>query len=399
MCNKNTIICCNDQLPNCWLVKLYCMYRWGRFCGSGYQKHTGATRRQEFNKPLHAAAVLRVCESKAEKKSLLEAQSLLGGVVKHQHHRGTDGTESIGGETLVKRPHALVLDNAREAMAGALIQTVFRGLLGLHLEAATNGIEGVSGGGGAQHSGLGGGEGGQHTHDAKIIFVRVQANDGIEGAELDTTVGNNTHDGDTETVVEGQETALGDGLSEAIAEAFEITLAGTDIGSEAGTGVIQGVDDGEGRGTGGTAGREIRAEELPELCLGIVSGEQLLDLILEGKIEGLGWEITDNVGAVATPEGAHALLGLDTSEGIANAGVTGHLARSNSRVGVLCLDDQLDTLDGGRGGLGDSAGPTSQKEIHQKTGLVATGFSVTAHIGRLVDVVFNGFSGEKEKCE
>lgn len=298
---------------------------------------------------------------------LLVPQGLLGGVVEHKNHSGTNGTEGVGGETFVESSNSFVGDDASEAVRGSFVEALFRGLLGLHLEATTDGIERVSGGGGAKDGGLCRTEGREHSHEAEVILVGVEADDGIESSELNAAISDDTHDRDTESVVESADAALGDGLLDAIAEAVEITLAGSDIGGETGTGVIEGVDDGEGRGTGGTTGGEVGSEKLPELSLGVVFGEKLLDGILEGQIESLGGEITNNVSSVTTPESANALLGADTSESVANTGVSGHLAGADLGVGILCLDNQLDALDRGGGRLGDGTRSTSQGEIHQET--------------------------------
>ena len=49
---------------------------------------------------------------------------------------------------------------------------------------------------------------------------------------------------------------------------------------------------------------------------------------LEGKVEGLGGEIPDHIGQVATPEGGKALLRRYAGEAVANACVAGDLACS-----------------------------------------------------------------------
>lgn len=56
---------------------------------------------------------------------------------------------------------------------------------------------------------------------------------------------------------------------------------------EAGTRKVERVDDEEGTGAGEAAGREVDAEEGPELRLGAVLGEEALDRVLERKVERL----------------------------------------------------------------------------------------------------------------
>jgi len=321
------------------------------------------------------------CNSRRQRKRrrrLLESQSLLGGVIEHKNHGSANGTESIRSETLVERSSTFVSNDTSETVSGTPVEALFHRLFGLHLEATTDGVKGIGGGGGAKDSGLGGSKGGQHTHETKVIFVRVDANDGVEGSELYATISDDTHDRDAESVVEGQEATLLDRLAEAIAEAAEIALARADIGGETGTGVIQGVDDGQRSGTGSTTRRKIGAEKLPELGLGVVLGEQLLDLILERQIEGLGGKITDDVGSVTAPERLHALLGLDTSETVANAGVARDLTGSDLGIRILRLDNELDALDRCSCGFGDRTGPAAEQEIRHEIGIIRHGWKVSS---------------------
>jgi hypothetical protein len=44
------------------------------------------------------------------------------------------------------------------------------------------------------------------------------------------------------------------------------------------------------------------------LSLGVVGAEDFLVDILEGEVEGLGGEVSDDVGSVTSPEGSEALL-------------------------------------------------------------------------------------------
>merc|ERR1712167_338743 len=94
-------------------------------------------------------------------------------------------------------------------------------------------------------------------------------------------------------------------------------------------------------------------EELPEVGLRAVLGEELLDAVLERQVEGLGREVTNDVRQVTTPERSKALLGQDAAEAVADAGVPRHLAGHDAGVGILRLNDELHTLDGSGERLGD----------------------------------------------
>jgi hypothetical protein len=53
----------------------------------------------------------------------------------------------------------------------------------------------------------------------------------------------------------------------------------------------------------------------------LLEAEQLLELVLEGKVQGLGREVTDNVGSVTTPQGESTLVGDGALEAVTNTGV------------------------------------------------------------------------------
>lgn len=287
--------------------------------------------------------------------------------VQDEDEGGTDGTEGVGSGTLEEGGGTLLLHDLGEAVGGALVDPLGLGLLGLHLETTADGVEGVGGVAGGDGGGLGAGELGGGTEDAVLgLLVGVVAGEGVEEAEVDATVGDDTDDGDADTVVETADAGGGDGLLEAVEEAVELGLAGSDVGGETGTGVVKGVDDAEGTGTGKTAGGHVDGEELGELGVLVGLGEEGLDGVLEGEVEGLGGEVTDDVGQVATPEGADALLGGNAGEAVDDAGVTGDLAGDNLGVSILGLDEELDTLDGSSAGLGDGARDTAGKEVEKE---------------------------------
>ena len=72
-----------------------------------------------------------------------------------------------------------------------------------------------------------------------------------------------------------------------------------------------------------------------EAILGGISREHSLDCVLEGKVECLGGEITDDVGEVSSPESTHALLGIYAGEAVADTGVTRHFTRLDHRISIL----------------------------------------------------------------
>ena len=121
----------------------------------------------------------------------------------------------------------------------------------------------------------------------------------VEQSEVNSTVGDDTGDGNSDTVVKAANTGRGDGLLQAVEKAIELLLASPDIGCEASTGVVEGVDDAEGTGTGETTSGHVDGEELSELGVLVRLGEGSLDGVLEGEVERLGREVPEDVGGVS----------------------------------------------------------------------------------------------------
>ena len=86
-----------------------------------------------------------------------------------------------------------------------------------------------------------------------------------------------------------------------------------------GTGKVQRIDKAEGGCTSGTTRCKVSHEPFPELGLLVNSlHEDVLVHILEGKVESLSGEVTDDIGKVTTPVGSNSLFLGDTDESIHN---------------------------------------------------------------------------------
>lgn len=84
-----------------------------------------------------------------------------------------------------------------------------------------------------------------------------------------------------------------------------------------GPGEVKWVDEAQGCGSGGTTGREVTKEVAAELGVLVdATKEHLLVLVLEGEVQRLRWEITDDVGEVASPEAEETLFSWDADEAI-----------------------------------------------------------------------------------
>jgi len=298
--------------------------------------------------------------------------------VDDQDESSTGTTEDVGASTFEHSGGTFILEDLLGAVSGVLVHALFDGFLRLHLETTTDGIEGVGDETGHDDGELGTGPLGGDTDEAGFTFPGVDAQDGIVQTELGTTVRDDTGDGDTETVVEGHDT-LGtlDGLGEAVTETVESLLAGTDIGGQTSTGVVERVDEAERTGTGQTARSQVHGEKGPELSLGAVLGEHGFDGILEGQVESLGGEITDAVGKVTGPVSLDTLFLTDAGKAVDDTGVTFDFTRLDLGVGILSLDDQLDTLDRSSDRLGDGTSGTAEGEILQEIRFVVSSHFVS----------------------
>lgn len=57
------------------------------------------------------------------------------------------------------------------------------------------------------------------------------------------------------------------------------------------------------------------------------------------------------------------MFGRDSGEAVAYAFVAGYFTTADQRVGILRLNEELDTLDGSSAGLGDSTCEATDSEI------------------------------------
>jgi hypothetical protein len=287
--------------------------------------------------------------------------------VKNKNHSGSNSTKSIGTGSLEKSTGSLVGDDLPEAVTGTLVDPVFLGLLRLHLQTTTDSVHGVRSVSSRDRRELGTSELGGSTDETILLkLVRVVSRKSIEESEVDSTVRDDSGNGNSNTIVKSTNTRRLDGLGKTVDKTVELLLSGTDIGSKTGTGVIKRVDNQKGSGSGKTSRGHVDQEELSEFGVLVGRGESGLDGILEGEVEGLGGEITDDVCHVSTPESANSLFGGDTREAVNNTGVSRDLSTDNLGVSILGLDKELDTLDGSSHGLGDGTGDTTGQEVDHK---------------------------------
>lgn len=87
-----------------------------------------------------------------------------------------------------------------------------------------------------------------------------------------------------------------------------------------------------------TAGRQVTGHPLCVAVLVLLVPEHGLELVTEREVQGLGREVPDDVGGVATPQGHHTLIGRGTLEAVNDTGVP---AVKTARLDHLILLSQL----------------------------------------------------------
>mmetsp|Transcript_129527 Transcript_129527/g.347418 ORF Transcript_129527/g.347418 Transcript_129527/m.347418 type:complete len:328 (+) Transcript_129527:321-1304(+) len=280
-------------------------------------------------------------------RSSSDAQVHLGAVVEDQHQGAADAAHDVGQEPLVEAlGQALLGRDFLEAVHRPLVEVLLHGLLGLHLQAAADGVEGVRGAGADGDGGLRRDERGQGAHEALVLLVGVQADDRVEGPQLQTAVPHDAHHGHAESRVKRPEPARPlHRLHDAIAEAREGLLARAYVGGQPGPRVVQRVDDGEAPRRGHPSRDQVGGEEHRELGLGVVLREHPLERVLERQVESLRREIADAVREVSVPKAPEALLLDNALAAVDDALVARHLAAPDLRVRILRLHHKLDALD------------------------------------------------------
>ncbi len=133
----------------------------------------------------------------------------------------------------------------------------------------------------------------------------------VEASKVGRSVDDDTLHWHVESEVKTLDAIGFEDFGEAVSKTGELSLrrALADVGGESCSGEVEGIHEAERSGTSGTARCEVTSEVTPELCFLIhTTEEDLLVLVFEGEVEGLGGEVTDHVGQVASPEGKEALF-------------------------------------------------------------------------------------------
>jgi len=292
--------------------------------------------------------------------------SLLDDIETRKNTSSSDASKDVSASTLHKGHESFVLDDLEAAVKGGFVENTGSGG---HHHSTSDGIDGV--GGEARDDGDGPSE--EEGDEEGSVRSEEHGLDCIVKTEVKTSVDEDTDARDGETSVETGDTVGGKGLLVDIDETVELSLTvlALSVVGESGSGEVKRVDNGEGQGTGKTTGSDVGGE-LDGGAGVLAGGEESLDLSLEGEVQSLGGEVSEDVGKVSSPEGtdtfgSHGALGAvdDASVSAIEGALLDHL--------ILVLDEELDSLDGSGGGLGDTGGDTREHELFEEVKLLGHG--------------------------
>jgi len=275
-------------------------------------------------------------------------------IVENEYESTTSSSEDVGKASLEESFTSLISVNFSKAIHCTGVHDISSFFTRGHHESSSNCIKWVR----DDTSGDGNDLSETPLNKEWLLSVVIEQNNftGIEHTEVRGSVCNDTNNGDTETVVKLTNTGSSN-FGEAINKTSEFSISsGTDISGESGSCEIEWIDKTEGSSTSSTTGCAVTNEEHTWLSFWVVWVEGLLVEIFACEVQSLGWEITNNVSKITSPERSDTLFSDDSSETVSNTIVS--LISWDTLVGILNLKDKLDSLDWGDDSLGNSGGNT-----------------------------------------
>jgi len=271
-------------------------------------------------------------------------------VVHDQDKGSTSTSEDVGESSLEEGFSTFILSDLNETVKSTGVHDILS--TRLHHQSSSNGIEGIR-----EDTGEGGNNlGNEELEEDGGLGVRQEGSLGsIVTTEVASSVGYDTEDGDTESLIKTLNTISSSDLVETINETVELSITGSssDISSKSSSGEIEGIDEHQRSGTSSTTGGEVTHEELPEFSLGVIGAEDLLVGILEGEVQGLSGEVSDDVSEITSPESGDTFFLGNSDQDIDNTLVG--LVTSELGVSSLGLEEKLDSFDGSDSSLRDSS--------------------------------------------
>jgi len=212
-----------------------------------------------------------------------------------------------------------------------------------HHHSSSDGVDGV--GGEARNDSNNPSE--EEVDEESTLRSKNQRFESIIETEVKTSVDEDSDSGNDKSSVKTSDSVRGEGLSVDIDEPIELAGAvlGFAIVGQSSSSEVERVDYGERQGSGESTRGNVCGELRGRRSIG-ADLEQCFDGIFEGKVEGLGREISDDIGQVSSPEGADSLRS-DSSLGAVNDSVVRPVEGSLFDHFSLVLDQEFDSLDGG----------------------------------------------------
>merc|ERR1719209_857274 len=287
-------------------------------------------------------------------------------LVKAGEHTGAgDSTEDVGSSTLHQGHETLVLHDLDEAVHGALVLDT---TAGGHHHPPPHRVNGV----GHESSSDGDSPSKEEGEENSSVLAEQQRLQSVVEAEVHATVDEDTNCRDGEASVQALDAIGLQSLHVDVDQAVELALTTLALGvvSQPGPGVVEGVYEEQGHGTGGATAGNV-CGELQGLG-GVLGGlEGGLDGILEGKVKRLSWEVPQHVRHVSSPEGVDSLRCQHTLGAVKHSIVWLVKTTLLDHL-ILVLDEQLDPLDGGGGGLGHAGSHAGEHERLKESKLLVS---------------------------
>jgi len=286
----------------------------------------------------------------------------LGELVKtSQDTSASHAAENVGSGALHQGHESFVLEDLHAAIQRVL---VLDGSSRGHHHPPPDGINRIG------HESRANGNSPSEEEGKENASVLVSEEDGLEGvvhAEVHATVDEDTDGRDGEATVQALDTVGLEGLDVHVDETVELALTALALGviGQPGPRVIERVDEEEGHGSGASSRGDVGGELLP-LGSRLGGGEHGLHGVLEGEVQGLSGEVPQDVSEVTSPEGDDS-LGLHDPGGTVDDALVGLVEATLLDHLVLVLDEQLHTLDGSGGCLGDTGSHAGQHKALEKS--------------------------------
>ena len=233
---------------------------------------------------------------------------------------------------------------------------------GSHHHSSSDGINGVRG-----QTGRDGDRVTEHESEQEGWIFTEQGLDGVVQTEVKTSIDEDTDGGDDETSVKTGNTIGGNGLSVDIDQTVKLSLTvlALSIVSHSGSGKVQRVDKQQRQSTSATTRSDV-SHGLDEVRRFFGDRKDCFELFLESKVQGLSWEVSQDVGQVTSPERTNTFFSQDSLGAVDDTGV-GFVKSALFDHFVLVLDQELDSFDGSGGGFGDTSGHTGKHEIFEES--------------------------------